>query len=44
MALGDPSSPVRFGAGQSSGPVDPRHLFLKFFGGQVMAAFGLAST
>ena len=37
MALGDPSSPVRFGGGQVG--VDNRELFLKVFGGEVLAAF-----
>ena len=40
MALsGSNSSPVRFGAGQSSGPADTRALFLDVFGGEVLTAF-----
>ena len=40
MATGDNSNPVRFGYGQSA--VDPRNLYLKVFGGEVLAAFDLA--
>lgn len=40
MAFGDPSSPARFGYGQSVS--DDRNLFLKVFGGEVLAAFSEA--
>lgn len=39
MALGDASSPARFGAGQTNPATDDRVLFLKIFGGEVLAAF-----
>ena len=38
MATGDLSSPIRFGTGQDA---DDRFLFLKVFGGEVLAAFDL---
>lgn len=37
MAWGDTSNPARFGYGQST--TDDRNLFLKVFGGEVLAAF-----
>jgi len=40
MAFGDPSNPARFGYGQSVS--DDRNLFLKVFGGEVLAAFSEA--
>ena len=40
MAFGETSSPMRFGFGQST--TDDRNLFLKVFGGEVLAAFDLA--
>mgnify|MGYP003333174688 CR=1 FL=1 len=40
MAFGDTSNPVRFGYGQSVS--DDRNLFLKVFGGEVLAAFSEA--
>jgi len=43
MALGDASSPVRFGKGASS-PVDNRELFLSVFGGEVLTAFDSATV
>jgi hypothetical protein len=43
MATGTASSPVRFGAGQSS-PVDNRSLFLDVFGGEVLTAFDNATV
>lgn len=42
MAFGDASNPARFGYGQSS--TDARNLFLDVFGGEVLAAFDLATT
>lgn len=41
MAFGDTSNPVRFGYGQSVS--DDRNLFLKVFGGEVLAAFSEAT-
>ena len=41
MAIGNASSPVRFGFGQSA--VDARNLYLKVFGGEVLSAFDLAT-
>ena len=41
MALGDTSSPVRFGQGQHVS--DTRSLFLDVFGGEVLTAFDLAT-
>jgi len=38
------SSPVRFGKGQTTGPVDNRGLFLDVFGGEVLTAFDLATV
>jgi len=39
MALGDASSPVRFGKGATSGgSLDNRSLFLDVFGGEVLTA------
>lgn len=43
MATGTASSPVRFGAGQSS-PTDNRSLFLDVFGGEVLTAFDNATV
>lgn len=43
MAIGQSSSPARFGAGQSS-PADNRALFLDVFGGEVLTAFDLATV
>ena len=43
MATGQSSSPVRFGAGQSS-PSDKRALFLDVFGGEVLTAFDTATV
>ena len=43
MALGDASSPVRFGKGASS-PVDNRELWLSVFGGEVLTAFDSATV
>lgn len=43
MPLGDPSSPVNFGAGQSD-PVYDRELFLDIFGGEVITAFDMATV
>lgn len=39
MALGDASSPIRFGQGQDA--VDTRAVFLKVYGGEVLSAFDL---
>lgn len=43
MATGTASSPVRFGAGQSS-PTNNRALFLDVFGGEVLTAFDNATV
>ena len=43
MAVGQSSSPVRFGAGQSS-PTDVRSLYLDVFGGEVLTAFDNATV
>jgi hypothetical protein len=43
MALGQSSSPARFGGGQSS-PVDTRSLYLDVFGGEVLTAFDNATV
>ena len=43
MALGDASSPVRFGKGASS-PVSNRELYLSIFGGEVLTAFDSATV
>ena len=44
MAFGDNSSPVRFGKGASSSPVDNRSLYLDIFGGEVLTAFDNATV
>lgn len=45
MALGDASSPVRFGKGATSGgSLDNRSLFLDVFGGEVLTAFDNATV
>lgn len=43
MALGQSSSPTRFGKGQSS-PTDNRSLYLDVFGGEVLTAFDNATV
>ena len=45
MAVGDASSPVRFGKGATSGgSLDNRSLYLDIFGGEVLTAFDLATV